>query len=490
MRRRPRLGALIALAILPSLAGWANAQTPATAAQAASALERVLVTTIARAEKSVVAIARVARDQAADAAAPEFRPDPFGRHAAPPAALKPTDPDFIPTDYATGVVIDPNGLILTVYHALGPDSDYYVTTPGRKIYRATVKAADPRSDLAVLAIEAGGLEPIALGNAAGLEKGQIVVSLGNPYAIARDGQASAAWGIVANLARKAPAIPDDSETSSKTTLHQFGTLIQTDARLNRGTSGGPLVNLKGEMVGLVTSLPAVAGYEEAAGYAVPVDATFRRVIEILKQGREVEYGFLGIQPANLSMDEMLAGRRGVRVKHVVPGSPAFRSAIKIGDLITAVDGQPIYDTDGLMLALGRLPLESTVRVEMIRDGRRVTLDAGLTKFPVKGKKIVTTPAPGWRGLRVDYPTAVEEARGVRRTAGFVEDGVIVTEVEKGTPAWEAGLRPGLIIAEVQRTKIHTPREFLSAVAAKSGPVDLGISGDNGETQVRTVPPGT
>ena len=223
-------------------------------------------------------------------------------------APQPTDPSFIPSEYGSGVVVDRRGLILTAYHVLGEDSDYYVTTPDRKVYRAWVKGADPRSDLAVLSIDAAGLVPIALGDATTLRKGQFVITLGNPYAIARDGQASAGWGIVANLARKAPPSPEDSEPSAQRTLHHFGTLIQTDAKLNIGASGGPLLNLKGEMVGLCVALAALAGYETSAGYAIPVDATFRRVLDTLKQGREVEYGFLGIQPANLR-PQRGAGRR-------------------------------------------------------------------------------------------------------------------------------------------------------------------------------------
>src|SRR3972149_8527359 len=154
------------------------------------------------------------------------------------------------------VVVDRQGLILTAYHVLGEESDYYVPTHDGKVFLAKIKGADPRSDLAVLAIQAADLEPIPFGEASTLKRGQFVIALGNPYAIARDGQVSASWGIVANLARKAPPVPDESQPTGKSTLHHFGTLIQTDAKLNLGTSGGPLLNLKGEMVGLTPALAA------------------------------------------------------------------------------------------------------------------------------------------------------------------------------------------------------------------------------------------
>ena len=162
----------------------------------------------------------------------------------------------------------------------------------------------------MLSIEAADLTPIALGTADDLKKGQIVVNLGNPYAIARDGQASAAWGIVSNLHRKAPATPSESDPTGRPTLHHFGTLIQTDARLNLGTSGGPLLDLRGDMVGLCVAFAAAPGYEAPGGYAIAVDATFRRAVETLQQGREVEYGFLGIQPTNLRPQEVMAGLKG------------------------------------------------------------------------------------------------------------------------------------------------------------------------------------
>ncbi len=495
MARCMLLSFVWALGLGGFLVGGALAEeviTPAKPAVGfATTMEQTLADVIASAEKSVVAIARVPKDRPGESFGLEFRPDPFGRRISPASPAKPMDADFVPSDFATGVVVDRQGLILTAYHALGEDNDYYVTTPDRKIYRAWVKGADPRSDLAVLAIDATDLTPITFGDAAGLKKGQIVIALGNPYAIARDGQASASWGIVSNLARKAPLSPDEVDAGGKSTLHHFGTLIQTDAKLTLGTSGGALVNLKGEMVGLTTSLAAMAGYEQAAGYAFPVDATMRRVVEILKQGREVEYGLLGVRPSNLAAQELLQGVQGCRVQGIVRGTPAERFGLREGDLIVAVNGTRVFDADGLVLEVGRHPVESTVRLDVVREGKKQGIDVVLTKFPVRGKKIVTSPTPGWRGARVDYPTAAidAEAQAALGMPDF-DDGVVVTEVEQGSPAWDAGLRPKSLITQVDRVRIHNPREFQAAVAGKTGPVQVTLSEGLEANVVRTIGPGS
>ena len=455
---------------------------------AATALQNVLVNVIARCDKSVVAVARVRKDQPGETFQMEFRPDPFGRRPMPLTPLRPTDPDFIPNEYGAGVVVDPHGLILTTYDLLGDDSEYYVTTAERKTYKATVQGADPRSDLAVLRIEATNLTPITFGNAATLKKGQIVISLGNPYAIARDGQSSAAWGIVANLARKAPAASSESDPTGRSTLHHYGTLIQTDAKLNLGSSGGPLLNLKGEMVGLSILLAAVAGYEAAGGYAIPVDKTFRRAVKMLKQGREVEYGFLGIQPQNLRPQEILAGLHGTRVAQVLPGTPAARHDLKAGDIVTAVDNTPLHDADGLILHVGKLPAEAVARLSVLRDGSPRSVDVTLTKYAVSGKKIVTTVDPAWRGLRIDYPTALTEGEGhARGGMSFADNAVVVVEVAENSPAQAAGLRPGMLITHVDGTPIRTPTEFAAAVARHRGDVQLLLGGDE-KPPLHTVKP--
>jgi len=491
MARAIYLPSIVALALL-GVAARGRAQEP-TALQTAAAIEKILVDTIARTEPSVVAIARVRRP--IENVAPEFRPDPFGRAMRPAIPPQPTDPDFVPNEFATGVVIDARGLNLTAPHGRGDDSDYYVTalhatTRERKVYKAWVKGADPRSDLAVLAIDATGLQPITFGDPSTLKKGQIVITLGNPYAIARDGDVCAGWGIVSNLRRKAPPNPDESDPAGKRTLHHYGTLIQTDARLNLGTSGGPLVNLKGQMVGLMVALAAPPGYESAASYAIPADPTFRRAVEALRQGREVEYGFLGVQPVNLRPAEAAALGQGMKVDRVWPGTPAARFGVKADDVITAVNGVPIDEADRLVLEVGKLPADATARLSLVRNGRPQTLEVTLAKYPVQGKKIITQPAPAWRGMRVDYGTmTVDVDPRARSTLYFYDDGVLVMEVEQGTPAWTAGVRRGMLISQVGRTAVRTPREFRAAVAAKSGPVELRIAG-SGKAQVLTVPAGS
>ncbi len=456
----------------------------------AVAMEQALVRAIARAESSVVAVALVHKRQPGDAFPTESRPDPFGRPREPIAPPDPTDPEFMPSKYATAVVIDRSGLFLTAHHVLAEDCEYYVSGHDRNVHRARVVAADPRSDLAVLGVDTPGWTPIPMGDAAKVRKGQLVIALGNPYAIARDGQVSASWGIVSNLARKAPPHPDASDPLGRSSLHHFGTLIQTDAKLNLGTSGGALIDLRGEMIGLCTSLAAVAGYETAAGYAFPVDETFRRVVETLRSGREAEYGFLGVRRPNYMPPGDAVPGQGVRVHEVVSGSPAQRYGLRPGDVIRAVNGISIYDFDGLVLEVGKRPVEDQVRLRVVRDGRTIDLDVTLSKYPVRGRKIVTKRPDPWRGMRVDYPTAVVDSSGRPLFAAVAfDEGVAVTEVQEGTASWRAGLRPGMLVSHVGRTPVRSPKEFRMAVGRRAGEVDLRLA-DAPDNPVRKVPPGS
>ena len=496
-KQRLTLFGAIALAFCcAERAGFAQATTNDSGLAFAAAIESSMEAAIAKAEKSVVAIARVRRDRYANQLqGSDLRLIPFGNYGQP--SSDPTDPDFVPAEFGTGIVFDAAGLILTTCDVLGDledhvNSKFYVTAHDRKIREATIEAADPRSNLAVLKVSGEGLVPITFGDGGKLRKGQIVIALGNPYAIARDGQASASWGIVSNLQRKAGAVPTssgDPVPSGKTTLHHLGTLIQTDAKLNLGTSGGALLNLKGEMVGLTTSLAAAAGYEQAAGYAIPVDETFRRVLDELRNGRAVQYGFLGVAP-NLTADARRAVPYGVLVQEVVQGAPAAVSGIQSGDVITHIDGQPVIDFDNLMLRVGSQPAGQQVELSLERQGRVMPVKLTLAKFRNSAKAIATKQDPAWRGVRVDYWTAVLDIRLDRNLAQEIEDGgcVIVTEVTPDSPAAKAGLKPNMAVTHVEGARVGTPKDFNAAVRSLSGPVSLRITSLTDEAPQEIVIP--
>ncbi len=471
--------------------GWRSASAQEiTGLQAAAAMEDVLVEAIAAAESSVVAIARV---NSPDNQRIDVMPDPFNR-LRPIVMPRPGDPEFIPNDYATGVVVGP-GLILTANHVLRDDCDYWITAANHKTYKVSrIRGADPRSDLAVLEIDAPELVAIKFGDASKLKKGHIVIALGNPYAIARDGQASASWGIVSNLSRKdGPWFPqrDERQGPKRPTLHQYGTLIQTDAKLNLGTSGGALLNLKGEMVGLTVSLAAALGYEKAAGFAIPVDERFHRALEALKQGAEVEYGFLGVslpQPTDPRVRQM----RGAVVAGTLQGTPAGRSALRPDDLITRVNDNEVRGPHDLLLHVGKLSPGDSVRLTVERDGRIMTVVIPeLAKYFVSRKKVVTQQPPAWRGLRVDYVTATprDKLQTLATSHGIDPQGsVLITEVQQNSAAWNEGLRPQMMISHVGNRRVRTPKEFRAAVTDETGPVRLRLSPPPDDRPERTIPP--
>jgi serine protease Do len=485
--------AVTVLAIGLAIASATHAQErSASPSEVVAALEQAVIDAVAKAEKSVVAIARVRKDDGAPQALP---PEPpaieFFRGKADP-----TDPGFVPTEFGTGVVIDAKGLIVTNYHVLGDvkAADFFVWL-ARKPYPAKVKAADPWLDLAVLQVEADNLRPMTLGNARELKKGQFVIALGNPYAIARDGQPSASWGLVSNLSRQAPAPRAGTRPSEgRETLHQWGTLIQTDARLELGSSGGALVNLKGEMVGLTTSLAALAGYERPGGFAIPVDDDFRKALETLKTGRLPDYGFLGVAPKSLLAADRQRDRFGTLVEDVVPATPAAVAGILPGDLITHLGGEPVWDDLDLIRRVSGQPAESVLLLTVERGGTPAKRGKKMEFKVVLSKKRLESARPPfaeiagkpWRGLHVEYATAAPLFREHSRDldpAGCVG----VVEVDRDSPAWKAGLRPGDFVSHVGKTRVATPGQFHAAASKIAGDVPLKLTGVEAEKSARTVP---
>jgi S1-C subfamily serine protease len=280
-------------------------------------------------------------------------------------------------------------------------------------------------------------------------------------------------------------------------VHHYGTLIQTDVRLHLGTSGGALLNLRGEMVGMTTSLAAGAGYEKSIGYALPVNEAFRRAVDTLKEGREVEYGLLGVVPGtggrDVGYDQRRAGKFGVKVYQVFAGTPAADSQLRDNDVITHIDGFPVYDADDLIRQIGSLPVGKQVRLTVVRSSfpssRTMFLTVQLAKKAPDADRIpfVTAGVIRWRGLRVDHATAIPGFASRQYIGHLDPDGcVAVVDVQRGSPAFDAGLTRGTFVSHVSGRRVSSPDGFYSAVADVEGDVPLQVSTEKDGYQTRTI----
>lgn len=475
----------------------------------AAALEKSFVTAIEKAEPSVVAISRLRR-RTVDAPLFDDRlnaPFPIPRNLGG-GSDDPDSPDFVPHDFGSGVIlgVDPESAaerrayILTNYHVVrgGPtigsddqaDARLHVRLHNGKGHYAQIHAADPRSDLAVLMIDTAEVTPITRGDGAAVKKGQFVLALGNPYAVGRDGSSSVSWGIVSNLTRRPdPQRHAGEETPQKAeTLQDLGHLIQVDTRLNLGVSGGALINLKGELIGLTTALAALSGYEKSVGFAIPMDKSTLRIIETLKEGKEVEYGFLGVMlNPNPIQQELLGGRvrltgpvSGVQVLSVVRNSPAEQGGMETGDTVTEVNGVQVVNRADLMREIGKLAPEQRALVKVNRPGQSESLPLTIIvgKWPVMDEEGIVAPTPRyqpWRGLTVDYATGRSRFNSIGSGIEGFPQAVVVTGVKPETSAARAQIEPGTFITAVNNQPVDSPRKFHSAVETAMGPVSMTLS---------------
>lgn len=445
---------LMLLAILvPGTLGRAEDRT---ALRSALALEEAFQEAIRKAEPSVVCIL-------------VSRADP---HAA---RVRLEDPEYVPEAYGSGVVLgirDGKGLILTNSHVVRGSTQLYVRLPGGKGSTARLFNNDVRSDLAILQLEKPWpVEPIKQGDADSARKGQFVLSIANPFAAGfQDGSPSVSWGIISNIRRRAPGKPPANEQDrTRTTLHHYGTLLQTDARLNLGCSGGALVNLKGEMIGLLTAQAAIVGSESAGGFAIPINARMKQIVGRLLEGREVEYGFLGVQ--------FMRGERYVRwqqngvMVRVIKGSPIAQALSRYSDTITIeqVDGVPVHNADELLFAIGSL-LAGT-KVKLTVAGFREALTVTLAKYYLPGPVVAVNRPPFVHGLRVDYTSVLFQRANWNDE---IPRGVYVSEIEPAGAAEKAQLKDA-IITGVNGQPVHTPAEFYRVAAQKRGPINLKLN---------------
>jgi S1-C subfamily serine protease len=374
-------------------------------------------------------------------------------------------PRTVPDLYGSGVVIDEKErLVLTNYHVIRGATKVYVRLPGDRGSYANIQAADPRSDLAVLQLISSDLrvQAIKMGDGRAVRKGQFVVSLANPYAAGfRDGSPSASWGIISNIRRRSVVNLNELDRT-KLTLAQFDTLLQLDARLNLGCSGGAVVNLKGELIGLTTALAALTGVETPGGFALPITPHVRKIIKKLCEGEEVEYGFLGV-----TMNGTDPGKRtrGYWIKDTVPAGPARLAGLKAKDVVLAIDDNEVRESDDVFLYIGTALADEEVRIKAERPGGGTQVyTARLVKSYVPGKIIASRARnpKDYGGLTVDYTSVLMQKRSFRIDEPM-PSGVIVRQVQPNTSAARAKLQPDRIITHVNGRAVQKPARFYDEV---------------------------
>jgi serine protease Do len=354
----------------------------------------------------------------------------------------------------SGVIVDKSGIVLTNNHLIENAGEIEVGLSDKRKLKAKVLGRDPKTDLAVLKIEADGEFPTAeLGDSDRLRVGQWAIAVGNPFGLDR----TVTVGIISATGRQDLRV---------TTYESF---IQTDAAINPGNSGGPLVSLDGKVIGINTAIVSVG---QGIGFAIPASMVRRVMPQLVAMGR-VTRGWLGIriQPltADLAPSFGVKEGDGVLVADVMPGSPAEAGGLKSGDVILEVEGQKTAEVPDLQKIVADTEPGKAARVAVLRDGRRETLSVKIGEMPADEPVVASRGTERW-GLSVQ-PISPELARQFKLAAG---EGVLVSEVEEDSPAARAGIRPGDAIVEVNRRRVKDVKSFEDALGRSSQEVLLFI----------------
>jgi serine protease Do len=283
----------------------------------------------------------------------------------------------VPVSQGSGFIIDSDGFIATNMHVIDSGHVLSVTLYDGTTYDATLVQKDERADLAVLSIDAKHLPAIRWGDAARVRVNQWAFACGNPFGLAnRSGQPSITYGVVSALGR------DMTERIAEdTNIHYYGNLIETSAAINPGSSGGPLFNLDGEAIGVVTAIQTSTGVNEGMGFAIPIDVNTRRILEKLKRGEAVRYGYLGVgvddveAPTSARVADMRRVR-GARITKVEPSNgPAALAGLSPDDVVIEFNGTPIENRDHLIRVVGFTPVGTEATVKYLRKHveRKATL---------------------------------------------------------------------------------------------------------------------
>jgi serine protease Do len=367
----------------------------------------------------------------------------------------------------SGVIVSPEGYVLTNNHVVDGANDVTVSLADRREFKARIVGTDPKTDIAVLKIDGTNFPYITIGDSSKIQIGDYVLAIGDPFGVGQ----TVTMGIVSAKERGGLGIED------------YEDFIQTDAPINPGNSGGALVNDRGELIGINTAILANGSEgNQGIGFAVPVNLARQVMSEILQNGKVVR-AYLGILPQDITPAMASAfhttDTRGALVGDVTPNSPAERSGLQKGDIIRDVDGKPVESANQLRNDLSMRRPDSNVTLKIDRNGSMRTVAVKLAELPTEQAKNQAAPkAEGsLEGLNVENLTP-EMARELNVPANT--KGVVVTDVDPGSKAAEAGLRRGDVIQEVNRHPV-TDRQQFEAALRHSGNSPLFLVNRQGNT---------
>jgi serine protease Do len=353
----------------------------------------------------------------------------------------------------SGVIVSDDGYIVTNNHVIEKAQEIKVLLLNKKDYTAKLIGADPKTDIAVIKIDAKGLPALPWGDSNKLRVGEVVFAIGNPFGLNQ----TVTMGIISAVGRANVGIAD------------YEDFIQTDAAINPGNSGGGLINARGELIGINTAILSRTGGYQGIGFAVP-SSMARQVIDSLVKFKKVVRGWLGVSiqevTSDLAEEFSVKDLKGALVSGVMKGSPAEKAGIKQGDVILQFNGKTIEDTGHLRNMVSQTPVGSRVKVTVLRQKKEIELEVVIAELPKKMAEI--SAGEGDSGEAPEEESTVLSGLSVReltpdlsRRFGFEEGekGVVVIKVETGSRIYEAGVRPGDIIVQINQKNVPTLEDY-------------------------------
>jgi serine protease Do len=424
-------------------------------------LDRAMETLAARVTPAVVNVTVTSKGNAQQAGAegmpdmqqffgPGFGQDaPFGHQFNMPSQPQ----NRIEHGLGSGVIISPDGYIVTNNHVIEGAVDIRVTMSNRDVLPAKLVGADPLTDLAVIKVNGTNLPSVPFGNSASLHPGQTVLAFGNPYGY----RFTVTRGIISALNRPNPDASDRRKP---------GEFIQTDAAINPGNSGGALVDARGELIGINTFLISSSGSFSGMGFAIPTQIVQPTVETLIRDGK-VTHAFIGIQISDVTPDNakffQMNKAEGALISDVQPDAPGAKAGLRTGDVITEIDGKPVTDAGQLQMIVGQKRPGDTIHLEVMRESKPTSV--AVTLETLSGDKGTET-ANGEHGKGrwgLSLADLTPDVRNEVQVQPSVH-GAVVEDVKPGSPADNAGLQRGDVIMEVNRHSVKSAADVAQVLS--------------------------